>query len=198
MGGALTDRIAMLFRDADTDGNGNLSRMEFQEVSQNVNNPRRKAICVFPRNLVMDRGSGHFGFQSFQKRYSQLQLAQHLKWHTKLRRSSLSQATPGTYRGLIYGQRDRQGPEPPPEYLLRTACSNVVVYNHPCVRLQVLRLFGEEIGLTPKDVLKIMAEADSNDDDVIDYEEFLPVATELIQVWVQLSRCRASRHFIAA
>lgn len=48
--------------------------------------------------------------------------------------------------------------------------------------LQVLELFGASIGLTPKQVLKIMAEADNNDNGVIEYVEFLPVATEIIQV----------------
>lgn len=43
-------------------------------------------------------------------------------------------------------------------------------------------MFGSEIGLTSNDVLKIMAEADNNDDGVIEYKEFLPVATEIIQV----------------
>lgn len=48
--------------------------------------------------------------------------------------------------------------------------------------LQVLEMFGASIGLTPKQVLKIMAEADNNDNGVIEYAEFLPVATEIIQV----------------
>lgn len=46
----------------------------------------------------------------------------------------------------------------------------------------MFELFGSEIGLTSNDVLKIMAEADNNDDGVIEYKEFLPVATEIIQV----------------
>lgn len=50
------------------------------------------------------------------------------------------------------------------------------------VCLQVLEMFGASIGLTPKQVLKIMAEADNNDNGVIEYVEFLPVATEIIQV----------------
>ena len=43
-------------------------------------------------------------------------------------------------------------------------------------------MFGASIGLTEKQVLKIMAEADNNDNGVIEYREFLPVATEIIQV----------------
>lgn len=43
-------------------------------------------------------------------------------------------------------------------------------------------IFVAEIGLASKDVLKIMAEADNNDDGVIEYEEFVPVMTEIIQV----------------
>lgn len=47
---------------------------------------------------------------------------------------------------------------------------------------QVLEMFGADIGLTTNHVLKIMSEADENDDGVICYQEFLPVATEIIQV----------------
>lgn len=48
---------------------------------------------------------------------------------------------------------------------------------------QVLEMFGADIGgLSTKHVLKIMAEADNNDDGVIEYKEFLPIAIELIQV----------------
>ncbi|CAM9731190.1 unnamed protein product [Scytosiphon promiscuus] len=46
---------------------------------------------------------------------------------------------------------------------------------------QVLEMFGTDIGLTTNHVLKIMSEADENDDGVICYQEFLPVATEIIQ-----------------
>lgn len=46
----------------------------------------------------------------------------------------------------------------------------------------MLGLFGEEIGLKPRDILQIMAEADDNDDGVIEYQEFLPFAAEIIQV----------------
>ncbi|CAN0314494.1 unnamed protein product [Ectocarpus sp. 12 AP-2014] len=47
---------------------------------------------------------------------------------------------------------------------------------------QVLEMFGADIGgLSTKHVLKIMAEADNNDDGVIEYKEFLPIAIELIQ-----------------
>lgn len=48
--------------------------------------------------------------------------------------------------------------------------------------MKVFELFGVEIGLTSRDILNILAEADSNDDGAIDYKEFLPVAAELIQV----------------
>lgn len=37
-----------------------------------------------------------------------------------------------------------------------------------------------ELGLTDKDVLKIMAEADGNDDGTIDYKEFLPIAIDVM------------------
>lgn len=47
---------------------------------------------------------------------------------------------------------------------------------------KVFELIGSEIGLTSLDILKIMAEADNNDDGVIEYREFLPVAVEIIQV----------------
>lgn len=47
---------------------------------------------------------------------------------------------------------------------------------------QVFELIGSEIGLTSLDVLEIMAEADNNDDGVIEYREFLPVAMETIEV----------------
>lgn len=43
-------------------------------------------------------------------------------------------------------------------------------------------MFGEGIGLTPKHVMTIMAEADNNDDGVIEYKEFLPAAAEMIKV----------------
>lgn len=36
---------------------------------------------------------------------------------------------------------------------------------------QVFEMFGADIGLTTKHVLKIMAEADNNDDGVIEYKE---------------------------
>lgn len=63
--------------------------------------------------------------------------------------------------------------------------TNRVIFLHAFVAdacLQVLEMFGASIGLTPKHVLKIMAEADNNDNGVIEYAEFLPVATEIIQV----------------
>eukprot|EP00752_Nemacystus_decipiens_P005237 g4753.t1 len=46
---------------------------------------------------------------------------------------------------------------------------------------QVFEMFGADIGLTTNHVLKIMAEADNNDDGVIEYKEFLPAAIEMIQ-----------------
>lgn len=48
----------------------------------------------------------------------------------------------------------------------------------------MFELIGSEIGLTSVDVLHIMAEADNNDDGVIEYREFIPVATEIIHVSV--------------
>ncbi|CAM9177686.1 unnamed protein product, partial [Discosporangium mesarthrocarpum] len=47
--------------------------------------------------------------------------------------------------------------------------------------VEVFELLGEELGLTKNDVLKILAEADSNDDGIIDYKEFMPVASEVVQ-----------------
>lgn len=38
-------------------------------------------------------------------------------------------------------------------------------------RVQVFEMFGADIGLTTNHVLKIMAEADDNDDGVIEYKE---------------------------
>lgn len=47
-----------------------------------------------------------------------------------------------------------------------------VTGNHPNDnRVQVLEMFGADIGLTTKQVLQIMAEADNNDDGVIEYKE---------------------------
>lgn len=46
-------------------------------------------------------------------------------------------------------------------------------------------MFGADVGLTPNHVLKVMAEADNNDDGVIEYKEFLPVAMEIIQARFQ-------------
>lgn len=43
-------------------------------------------------------------------------------------------------------------------------------------------MLGADVGLTPNNVLKIMAETDDNDNGVIEYKEFLPVAMETIQV----------------
>jgi len=37
------------------------------------------------------------------------------------------------------------------------------------------------LGLSDKDILKIMAEADENDDGVIEYKEFIPIAVDLVQ-----------------
>lgn len=47
---------------------------------------------------------------------------------------------------------------------------------------QVFEMIGSEIGLTSLHILEIMAEADSNDDGVIEYREFQPVAMDIIQV----------------
>lgn len=47
-------------------------------------------------------------------------------------------------------------------------------------------MFGADVGLTTKHVLKVMAEADDNDDGVIEYKEFLPVAMEIIQARFRL------------
>ncbi|CAM9106027.1 unnamed protein product [Pylaiella littoralis] len=46
---------------------------------------------------------------------------------------------------------------------------------------QVFEMLGADAGLTPNNVLKIMAETDDNDNGVIEYKEFLPVAMETIQ-----------------
>jgi len=45
---------------------------------------------------------------------------------------------------------------------------------------QVFNGLQEELGLTKKDVIKIMAEADENADGVIEYQEFAPIAVDVV------------------
>ncbi|CAM9230470.1 unnamed protein product [Choristocarpus tenellus] len=54
--------------------------------------------------------------------------------------------------------------------------------------IQVFELLRKELNLSEKDVLKVLVEADNNDDGKIDYREFIPVASEIVQARVLMAK----------
>ena len=46
--------------------------------------------------------------------------------------------------------------------------------------MQVFRGLAEELGLTESSLRKVMSEADENDDGIIEYREFIPIAVDLL------------------
>lgn len=163
---ALADRIALLFQEADTDGNGTLSRKEFCEVILALPSISRGNVEMFVLLL-----SEHFTLHLFIYFASTTwSSSPSITAFETLSGSGLTLAT-GLLR-ISGGSRS----------LLSSILSYLPSNDLTPVLHQVFELIGSEIGLTSVDVLHIMAEADNNDDGVIEYREFIPVATEIIHV----------------
>ncbi|CAM9646932.1 unnamed protein product, partial [Phaeothamnion confervicola] len=62
----------------------------------------------------------------------------------------------------------------------------------------IFGMLAGELGLSEKDVLLVMAEADENDDGVIEYAEFVPVAADLVVTLMAKERYNEARQMRAS
>ncbi|KAG5184765.1 hypothetical protein JKP88DRAFT_289709 [Tribonema minus] len=190
---ALVDRISLLFTEADTDGNGSLSRREFQEIFNLLAEELELSDSDVLHILAEadENDNGVVEYKEFVPVAVDLVMALLAKESyastARTRRSSAKEeAKDFLLKGLPKGELEASIREGLPKEELEASIREVfrgvdVDGNGTLDRAEFLKCLRDSgLGFTRRELNLMMTVVDRNNDGVIDYEEFVPVAFNML------------------
>eukprot|EP00611_Tribonema_gayanum_P020589 TRINITY_DN377_c0_g1_i5.p1 TRINITY_DN377_c0_g1~~TRINITY_DN377_c0_g1_i5.p1 ORF type:complete len:536 (-),score=229.31 TRINITY_DN377_c0_g1_i5:30-1637(-) len=177
---ALVDRISLLFTEADTDGNGSLSRREFQEIFNLLAEELELSDSDVLHILAEadENDNGVVEYKEFVPVAVDLVMALLAKESyastARTRRSSAKEeAKDFLLKGLPKGELEAS---------IREVFRGVDVDGNGTLdRAEFLKCLRDSgLGFTRRELNLMMTVVDRNNDGVIDYEEFVPVAFNML------------------
>jgi len=169
--------LGQMFREADVDGSGALSRREFRDVlSMSELNLSEREIVALIAEADLD-GNGEIGYDEFVPLAVDLVHSMYARMDAQAAMAAESEQAAEMALDFVHGMNREDV-----EAMMTDVFRNADADSSGALSLDEFRqaCFDADIGLTRKEVNILMHQCDVDGDGTISYEEFVPVCFEML------------------